>query len=181
MVDAEHQSLEWVRVADPVAGQVDDLQMGTPGRVDAYQIKWSQYPRSLTFNHLCVSSRRNSPLIAQLAQGWLILKNEYPNSRVVVHLVTDDILSTSDRLPSAESHPGPSHFAAFMEQAWKPAKMLPSDASLDIAEKWLAAWNVMRDATPLTEDQFEDFIRDCEIDFNFQVPDSYEVSTTPEQ
>ena len=59
--------------------------------------------------------------------------------------------------------------------------MLPSDASLDIAEKWLAAWNVMRDATPLTEDQFEDFIRDCEIDFNFQVPDSYEVSTTPEQ
>ena len=29
--------MEWVRVADPEAGQVDDLQLGSQGRIDAYQ------------------------------------------------------------------------------------------------------------------------------------------------
>ena len=33
--------LDWVRIADPEAGQVDDLQIGSQGRVDAYQVKWS--------------------------------------------------------------------------------------------------------------------------------------------
>jgi len=34
--------LEWIRVADPDAGRVDDIQVGRTGRVDAYQIKWGE-------------------------------------------------------------------------------------------------------------------------------------------
>lgn len=29
-------NLEWIRLADPEAGRVDDIQIGTPGRIDAY-------------------------------------------------------------------------------------------------------------------------------------------------
>jgi hypothetical protein len=29
--------LEWVRLADPEAGRLDDFQIGTPDRVDAVQ------------------------------------------------------------------------------------------------------------------------------------------------
>ena len=43
------EGLEWVRLADPLAGRIDDLQIGSQGRVDAFQVKWSQYPGSFTF------------------------------------------------------------------------------------------------------------------------------------
>ncbi len=32
-------ALSWVRVADPEAGRLDDLQIGSPGRVEAFQVK----------------------------------------------------------------------------------------------------------------------------------------------
>ena len=42
-------SLEWIRVADPEAGRMDDAQIARPGRLDAYSFKWSRYPESFTF------------------------------------------------------------------------------------------------------------------------------------
>lgn len=30
---------EWIRLVDPQVGQVDDIQIATGGRVDAYQVK----------------------------------------------------------------------------------------------------------------------------------------------
>jgi hypothetical protein len=35
--------LEWVRLVDPEAGRLDDIVIGRPSRVDAYQVKWSDY------------------------------------------------------------------------------------------------------------------------------------------
>ncbi len=35
--------LEWIQVADPDAGRVDDVQVGRTGRVSTYQIKWGEY------------------------------------------------------------------------------------------------------------------------------------------
>jgi hypothetical protein len=35
--------LDWMRLVDPEAGRLDDVVIGRSGRVDAYQIKWSQY------------------------------------------------------------------------------------------------------------------------------------------
>ncbi len=39
----EQGDLEWIRVADPSAGRVDDMQIATTGRIDAYQVKWARY------------------------------------------------------------------------------------------------------------------------------------------
>lgn len=44
--------LEWVRVADPKAGRLDDLLIATIGRLDAYQIKWEEYESRITFRSL---------------------------------------------------------------------------------------------------------------------------------
>ncbi len=35
------QSLDWISILDPAAGRLDDFQIATAGRLDAYQIKWS--------------------------------------------------------------------------------------------------------------------------------------------
>jgi len=116
------ENLQWIRVADPEAGRVDDLQIGTQSRVDAFQVKWSQYGGNFTFNDLVASSNIPS-LIAQLADGWRRLRKIHSDCRVVVHLVTNEIpsVSVSQKMPVGDLPPIPPHFAAFIEQAWKPA------------------------------------------------------------
>ena len=36
------EELEWIAIADPDAGRLDDIQVATPGRIDAYQVKWGE-------------------------------------------------------------------------------------------------------------------------------------------
>ena len=94
--------LDWVRIADPEAGRVDDLQIGSQGRVDAYQVKWSQYPQLFNFNELVGDNSSTGGLIAQLAQGWTTLRSINPNSRVVVHLITNESPSAHGQIPLGE-------------------------------------------------------------------------------
>src|SRR4051812_41061649 len=44
--------LEAVRIADPEAGRVDDVQVLSANRTDAFQVKWGEYPGSFTWNDL---------------------------------------------------------------------------------------------------------------------------------
>lgn len=85
--------LEWIRVADTEAGRVDDVQIGTTARVDAYQTKWHQYPEAFTLRKL--TEPAGSSLILQLADGWRRLRENFPNRRVVVHLSTNEYPSSS--------------------------------------------------------------------------------------
>lgn len=151
------RGLVWIRLADPSAGRTDDLQVGFDLRVDAYQVKWSQYPAPFTFQQLVAQSGDTPPLIAQLADGWIRLRARNPGRRVMVHLVTNDLPSTRDRLPLAEDARH-SHFAAFMEEGWSPG---PQHAP----EAWRGAWQALQQASGLEEPEFDRFIAHCELLF----------------
>ena len=114
--------LDWIKVADPEAGQVDDLLVGTSNRVDGFQVKWSTFPGTITPSDLLHPREGKDPLLKQLANGWKTLQTSYPTSRIVVHLVTNDSPSTtkSNILPTGSIEPSPNHLASFFEQAWKP-------------------------------------------------------------
>jgi hypothetical protein len=164
--------LEAVRVADPEAGQVDDVQLLTPVRLDAYQVKWQQYPEAVTLRFLTTGAKGAAPLFRQLADGWQRLRAAHPRRRVVVHLATNAYPSTSpSALPSPEAHlippPQPYHFAAFLEQAWKPAKVLGGTTS---GGPWGSVWEEIRAATGLDALTFADFVVDCELDTRMPVP-----------
>ena len=162
-------NLQWIRIADPKAGRVDDLLIGSPGRVDAYQVKSARYARPFTFRDLTVPQSSAPCLIRQLAQGWLILKQRYGQSRVVVHLVTNQIASSANAtLPIGDSPPAPKHFAAFVRQAWEPAHGTASDTALDIPLEWQTTWNEVRSASGLSPADFERFVRDCSLEFGFE-------------
>lgn len=161
--------LEWIRLADPEVGRVDDLQIGEPNRVDAFQVKWGQYGGSFSFRSLTTSGSGQEPsLIAQLADGWKRLRDAYPSCRVVVHLVTNQRPSTADELPAAAEAPVPRHFAAFLEQAWRPARR--SSEHEAVPSCWKQAWENLRSATGLSEAQFDAFLRDCELEFGYSLP-----------
>ncbi len=161
------EKLRWIRVADPEAGRVDDLQLCSESCVDAYQIKWARYGGNVTFNDF-ITVRDNAPcLIAQLAEGWQRLRNNYQPLRVIVHLATNQIPSTSDRLPANETTSTANHFAAFLEQVWKPAC---KNAEFQIPEEWQAAWQRLQEASELSIDEFRHFAKDCEFEFGYPLP-----------
>lgn len=173
------ERLHWVKLADPAAGRVDDLQLGSQARVDAYQAKWSKHPSAVSFRDLTTASKDGPPLIAQLADGWERLRREYPASRVIVHLITNDRPSTGDSLPVGATAPTPRHFGAFLEQAWRPtrAESLRDEESVPLV--WREAWATLQTASDLAEADFMDFIRDCELDFDARLP--AEETTTRDQ
>ena len=163
--------LQWIRVADPEAGRVDDLQIARTARLDAYQIKWQQYAGTLTLNELVKpqgSSRAKPPLIAQLADGWSRLRLQHSHRRVVVHLVTDAFASTSPGiLPEIKNPPTPYHFAAFIEQAWKPAKNI---GEINFDSNWQAVWRELQTSSGLNQDEFSSFVQDCMLDLRTPAP-----------
>ena len=172
------ESLQWIRVADPEAGRVDDLQIGTQSRVDAFQVKWSQYSGNFTFNDL-VGSGNIPSLIAQLADGWRRLRNIHSDCRIVVHLVTNEIpsVSVSQKMPVGDLPPTPRHFAAFIEQAWKPAKKELSNPNWSIPELWWPAWETLQKASGLSTEDFRIFVQDCELEFGYHFPRSTRATT----
>jgi len=83
--------LKSVRLIDPNAHIADDFQIVTDERVDAYQVKWSGKPSALTF-------RQFGELFADLAQSLRQLREEHGAAKVIIHLATNGLFSTSDRV-----------------------------------------------------------------------------------
>ncbi len=172
-------TLCWVRITDPEAGRVDDIQVGGQARVDAYQIKWGQYPGSFTYKDFADPTPDAPGLIAQLADGWRRLRASHPGQRVVVHLVTSSLPSVNARPPSGTPPPRPAHFAAFVEQAWRPACALPL-GDRRTSGPWAPTWVSLQSASGLTDEEFNAFLPDCELEFGHRI-DLREAATTREQ
>lgn len=155
-------TLTWIKIADPDAGRLDDLQIAEEGRLDAYQVKWSRFPAAFTFRDLKAPGVDAPSLISQLADGWSRLQATNPGRRVVVHLITNDQPSTNDKLPGTPD--SPSHFAAFLAECWVPRTTEPVDETT-IPERWKAAWVELTQASGLATEDFERFVAHCKLDF----------------
>jgi hypothetical protein len=166
--------LEWIRVADPGAGAVDDLQIATPGRVDAYQFKWSQFPGSFTFRDLTTAPGDDEPLIRALADGWQRLSRVHRDRRVIVHLRTNDQPSVNDT-PGADGAEGARHFAAFVIRQWEPRSMGAEPPQESV---WRDAWRRVEEATLLSGDELQTFVRHCKLEFGIRLPGPTRVGDT---
>jgi hypothetical protein len=156
-------SLQKIRLADPDAGRVDDFQLESLARIDAYQMKWEVYPGAFSFRDLLA-------IFPDLAEGWKALRKRYPSQRIVVHLITNRYPSVNDTLPAGATTPQPPHFAAFLEQAWFPSRNTPASPAESIPLSWQPAWMALRDASLLSSTEFADFVQDCELDLSYRLP-----------
>src|SRR6266566_1243840 len=55
-------TLEAIRLADPEAGRIDDIQVIGRTKLDAFQVKWSRYGETLTFRDLTRPDGSSPPL-----------------------------------------------------------------------------------------------------------------------
>lgn len=161
----QNDCLEWIKVADTDAKTLDDFQISSGSRLDAFQVKWELYPGPFSFTDLTSEAQKN--LIKQLADGWKHLMEVNPGKRVVVHLITNQYPHNAFRAKIPCNNPIESqcHFAAFIEQAWVLFKKKGK-----IPDEWRPAWEKLRERSDLTPEEFDKFVLDCELDFKYQIP-----------
>jgi hypothetical protein len=167
-------TLEWIRIVDPEAGRVDDIQIATNGRIDAYQVKWSEIIKNISFNALIrnekVKDKIKPSLMRQLADGWLQLKKAYPDRRVIVHLVHRHVPSPRAQIPIDDPRPLKPNFQGFLEDCWIDKSWMHTGIEA-VPSGWQAAVATLKSATGLSEEEFTLFFQDCELHFQYKLPE----------
>lgn len=170
-----HNALEWIRVADPEAGRVDDIQIATPARLDAYQIKWSRFEERISFNDL-VSSTGSGPdaspsPMQQLADGWRRLRTMHPGRTARVHFLTRSTASSADRI-NAPGIQGARHLQAFMAEAYRRRWDWATAAEQASLSGWLPAIGRLKVASGVTDEEFPDFCSAFHLDLGYRLEES---------
>lgn len=174
-------TLEWIRVADPEAGTVDDIQIATTGRLDGYQVKWAEFTRAqFSYKDFVRSSKTKSgkskpSLFEQLVQGWQKLKGAYPERDIHVHLIHKQVPSANPqaKLPIGLTTPKHNHFQGFLKDCWLDRSWCKN--GLDAAPNcWQAALKEFKSLSNL-DDDFLCFVESCELSFNYINPGSISI------
>ncbi len=170
------RTLKKLILVDPEAGRVDDIQILTGNRLDAYQIKWSSTPQNFTYNNFKKDTKKTPNLIYQLANGWKKLKTKNPGIRIAVHLYTNDKPSIRDdmKTETAISPERPHNFQYFLDNVWNPIKKGVCTLN-DLNDEWSAIWQEIVSLTGLSDEDFYSFLKDCELDFEQKIPDNYNI------
>lgn len=165
--------LEWIALTDPEAGRMDDILMATPGRIDAYQVKWGAQPGSLSFNELVhgkgdPGNTNSSGLIGQLAGGWHRLRATNPGHRVVVHLVTRDFCAPNAGIPHEEDTTSKANLHGFLTDCWND-RSWTNRGLAGVPTGWGSTIADLNTASNLAEPDFLAFIHDCELEFSYNI------------
>ncbi|POZ51811.1 ATP-binding protein [Methylovulum psychrotolerans] len=165
--------LEWVALADPAAGRVDDIQIATPGKIDAYQIKWGEQVGSLSFNDLTTGEgdpgdNKSHGLIGQLSGGWNRLRVLNPESRVVVHLVSRDIGAPQATIPHDEGTVSKANLQGFLTDCWTDRTWIKRGLNA-CPSGWKPALDGLIEASGFVEQEFMVFAQDCELELAYRI------------
>lgn len=172
--------LEWVRLVDPDAGRLDDVVLGRSGRVDAYQIKWSEYRHTVTFNDLVTQSRVSgkpypAPFLL-MADGWKSLRTKYPHARIHAHYLMHDAPSSADGKGERTREDKPTHLQSFLKNAYSNRANWFAPGS-DVYATWKDRIDKVAEATRLQGEQLSQFLSDSELDLGFDVgPEGWKPS-----
>lgn len=155
--------LDWLQILSNDAGQVDDFLIGSPNRLDAYQVKYGQKPDSYTLNSLLRPTKTSSgkvaeSLVGQLSSAWMKLQGIYINDDVHVHLVQRGIPSTVGAIQSLPKKFQSENFHLFLESCWT------SDNEPET--KWSAVLDCIKQACDqISDEDFDVFRQHCHFDF----------------
>ena len=169
-----HGTLEWVKIADPEAGRVDDIQIASPGRIDAYQVKWGETIQTMSFRDLTSDiKRKDSPpkpnLMKQLADGWQRLASLHQDREIYVHLITCHVPSATAKIPLDQPPPAETSLQGFLRDCWLNRRWTKNGFP-GIPSGWHSAITEIKKATDLKDNEFFIFLEHCDLHFQNRVP-----------
>lgn len=145
-----NKKLEWIRIADPKAEKLDDIQYSTYSEIHAYQVKWTIADANISFANF-------NDLIPLITASWKILKKDNPRKKIIPHLITNKPTSSHDNLKVSNTKIG--SFEDFISEVWVKIK---SNQSID--DKWKPIIEELKKISNLNDSEFEEFI----LCFDFQ-------------
>lgn len=88
-------NLDWIRVADPEAKKLDDIQYSTKSEIRAYQVKWSNLDKPAPFSY-----NDFVEILPEIHDGWKALcsYHQKENKKVFAFLLTNRPLSKHDSI-----------------------------------------------------------------------------------
>lgn len=140
-----NEKLEWIRVADPKAEKLDDIQYSTHSELHAYQVKWTIAEANISFANFI-------ELIPLITSSWKSLKTNNPNKKVIPYLITNKPVSSHDSLSYRKTKIG--SFENFINEVWIKLK---SNQKID--SKWNFIIKKLKKSTRLDSTEFDEFIR----------------------
>lgn len=149
-----NKNLEWIRVADPQAKKLDDIQYSTYSELHAYQVKWTIADANLSFANF-------TDLIPLITSSWKSLKTNNPSKKVIPHLITNKPVSSHDSLKNGNTKIG--SFENFLAEVWTKLK---SNQAVDA--KWNPIITRFKDATNLDDNEFDEFVRVFDFQPNYE-------------
>lgn len=170
------ESLEWFRVADPDAGSLDDIVIATTGKLDAYQVKWTEFTREISYSDFVRETttkkgNKKPSLFRQLAEGWKIFYVNYKEKAVTVHLLHKLIPSsnTQAEIPLGKILPEHPHFQAFLKECWLDRSWCHT--GIDEAPMcWKETLMDLKRRSGFNEADFLKFTSYCDLEFNYKLP-----------
>ncbi|MDO5614945.1 MAG: NACHT domain-containing protein [Cruoricaptor ignavus] len=149
-----NNNLEWIRVADPKAEKLDDIQYSTHSELHAYQVKWTIADANISFANF-------TELIPLISSSWKSLKTNNPSKRIIPHLITNKPVSSHDSLKDGDAKIG--SFKNFIDEVWTKLK---SNHTID--SKWNPIIAEFKKATKLNSNEFNEFVRVFDFQPNYK-------------
>jgi hypothetical protein len=149
-----NNKLEWIRVADPKAEKLDDIQYSTHSELHAYQVKWTIAEANISFANF-------TELIPLITSSWKNLKTNNPSKKVIPHLITNKPASSHDSLKDGNTKIG--SFENFLAEVWTKLK---SNQAVDV--KWNLIITEFKKATKLNDNEFDEFVRVFDFQPNYE-------------
>ncbi len=165
-----NETLECLVLLDPTAGQLDDFQLATPRRLDAYQIKWSQARLELPWGEI-------RELLRSLLRDRESLAKANTDRRVFGHLLCQHVPSANSR---AGRDKGAPTTATFVAKALIPATQGAFDSPEDIPAHCRSVWSTTASVCGLTEEGLLSELRDVRLDFGSELPSVQRVGSSDE-
>ena len=145
-----NKKLEWIRIADPKAEKLDDIQYSTHSEIHAYQVKWTIADANISFANF-------TELLPLITSSWKSLKAANPGKKIIPHLITNKPLSSHDSLKEGDTKIG--SFQDFFSEVWTKIK---SNQPIDV--KWNLVLGEFKKSSKLNDSEFEEFV----ASFDFQ-------------
>ncbi|WP_116787805.1 hypothetical protein [Flavobacterium psychrotrophum] len=139
-----NDNLEWIRVADPEAEKLDDIQFSTPSEIHAYQVKWTISEAVITYSSFMA-------LFPKIVASWKKIKNKNRNKKVIPHLLTNKTVSVNDKIILADGKTA--SFGSFMDQGWLGIK---SGQTVD--KNWATISKELQTVAKLSNKDFREFM-----------------------
>jgi hypothetical protein len=145
------ETLECLALLNREAGRLDDFNLATPGRLDAYQIKWSATGGQMAWGEITAN------LVDLLTDGQALVE-QHPDRQVCAHLRTNRVASSAQ----TKDHTTPAQAVA---ELLKPATAGRFSSPHEIPTKWQPRWKEVVDACDFDEAEVLRRLRFAQLEF----------------